>query len=439
VEIIVKYKLNDRPRDPTAIRFLKPKDKPWRVSDAGGLYLQIEPKGSMYWHYAYRFEGKQKTLSLGVYPEVSLAEAREKHREAHKQVGEKKIDPGAAKQEAKRQSSAANGNTFQDVANAFIKEKTPDWKAPTKKKYVQILTNHLFPALGERSIGDITTPELREVLRSIVELNKANTARSAKILCGQIFQHGMETGKCVTDPAAALKKRVILVPKAKGVPAVDPSEMPQLLSKIDAYEEENVKLGLQVMAATFVRTDSLRLAKWPQIDFAIKKWTVPAENLKGRKGFKDELIVPLAPQTLKLFERLRELSGESEYVFPGRKRGNPIHEKTFLFALYDLGYKGKMTTHGFRSVASTWLNDSERFSKDAIERQLDHVFGTQVHRAYNRGKYLEERQKMMVVWADQLDVWRAAGDASQKTLPLPSEIAAELEQAEGSLHTALAA
>jgi integrase len=385
----------------------KPQDKPVKLSDGLGMYLEIAPTGAKYWRLKYRYAGKEKRLALGVYPEVGLKEARRKRDEARKRLVDGQ-DPGEARKAEKRARLLAAENSLEAVAREWYGKQAHTWVKTHAKDVLRRLEGNIFPALGHRPIGEIDAPELLATVRKIESRGAFDLAHRVLAVCGQVFRYGIATGRCTRDIAADL--RGALTPhKKKHQAAVRPEELPALLRKIDTYDTDTgdtlTRLALQLMAATFVRTSELIGAKWAEFDLDAAVWAIPAERMK----MKTEHLVPLSRQALAILEEIRPIAGRSAFVFPGRNRDKPISNNTMLFALYRMGYKGKMTGHGFRAVASTIMNESG-FRPDVIERQLAHCERNEVRGAYNRAEYLHERRQLMQWWADYLDGVKAGAE-----------------------------
>jgi integrase len=371
-----------------------------KMHDGGGLYLWAYPDGKRYWRLRYWQSGTEKSLSLGVFPHVKLKDARAK-RDAMQQQLRAGKDPSAERKAAKRSKRLAAENSFEAVALEWL-EKQSNACSP---KHVTTLKHRLevdtFPDLGSRPIAEIDAPELLATMRKIESRGSYDLAHRVLQVCGQIFRYGIATGRCSRN--LSLDLRGALTPHVKGRQnAVRPEELPALLGAIAGYDElgdKQTRLALQMLALTFVRTGELIGATWDEFDLDNAMWTIPAERMK----MKAEHLVPLSRQTLSILAELKPISGTSRYVFPGRNPAVPMSNNTMLFALYRLGYKNRMSGHGFRSVASSILNESGLWSADAIERQLAHCERNAVRGAYNRAEYLPERKRMMDWWADHVD------------------------------------
>lgn len=373
-----------------------------KLADGGGLYLWVYEDGSKYWRLRYWRGGKEKSLSLGVYPEVGIKDARQKLEIERKRL-DGNLDPSAERRAEKLRRSVAAANSFEAVAREWYEKQLHTWVPGHADDVKRRLERNAFPCLGSRPIGEIEAPELLAALRPIEKRGAYDLAHRILQVCGQVFRYGIATGRCKRDISRDL--RGALTPHQKRhQAAVRPEELPELLRAIANYDDhgdKQTRLALELLTLTFVRTNELIGAEWAEFDLGAGLWIVPAARMK----MKTEHIVPLSKQALSILEQLRELSRGSRFVFPGRNRDKPISNNTMLFALYRLGYKGKMTGHGFRAVASTCLNEMG-FRADVIERQLAHSERDEVRGAYNRAEYLQERKKMMQAWAKHVDALR---------------------------------
>ena len=370
-----------------------------KLSDGDGLYLWVYLDGRKYWRLRYWQGGKEKSLSMGVYPSVGLKEARAK-RDSERKVLNANLDPSAERKAAGLRKKLAAVNSFEAVAREWYNKQVHTWVKHHAQDVNRRLESNIFPAIGRRPIGDIEAPELLAAVQKIENRGAFDLAHRVLQVCGQVFRYGIATGRCTRDIARDL--RGALTPhKKQHQAAVRPEELPDLLRAIATYDEvggKQTRLALQLLAQTFVRTNELIGAEWVEFDLDNAIWAIPASRMK----MKTEHLVPLARQSLEILEQLKAISGDSRYVFPGRNPEKSISNNTMLFALYRLGYKGKMTGHGFRAVASTILNETG-FNPDVIERQLAHCERNEVRGAYNRAEYLKERSAMMQHWADYLD------------------------------------
>jgi len=381
-----------------AVRNAKAKVKPYKISDGEGLFLLITPSGGKYWRMRYFVGAKEKLLALGVYPEVSLADARERRAQARKALAVGN-DPGEAKKEAKRLTILKQENTFEVVAREWHQNRLAKWSPEHAKKILKRLETHVFNRIGTRPIADITATELLSVMRKIEE-HGGEIAHRLLQVCGQIFTYGVITERAIGSPAVSL--RGALKPVVKGNHAyIKPNELPEYLKKLEAYDGAlQTKLAMKFLLLTFVRTGELRGAEWSEIDFDKAEWRIPAERMK----MKELHIVPLSRQAVGILKELYALSGQWRYVFPNQhKPSGHMSENTVLYGLYRMGYHSRATGHGFRSTASTVLNE-HGFPPDVIERQLAHGERDKIRAAYNYAQYLPERRKMMQWWADYLVV-----------------------------------
>jgi integrase len=372
-----------------------------KLADGDGLALWTYPDGRKYWRLRYWYLGKEKLLSVGVYPRVSLADARKKRDALLKQL-DAGLDPSHERQAKKRAEKLAAANSFEVVAREWFGKQKDTWVDSHTLDVKRRLEGNLFPVLGARLIGEIDAQELLAAVRKIEGRGAHDLAHRVLGVAGQVLRYGIATGRCTRDWSADLKGALTPAVK-KNQAAVSAKELPDLLRAVAAYEaiggDKQTRLGLQLLAHTFTRTGELINATWNEFDFDNALWAIPPERMKMGLGH----LVPLSTQALAILSELKVLAGDSKFVLPGRSNAKPISSNTLLFALYRLGYKSRMTGHGFRSVASTILNESGLFNPDWIERQLAHVEGNSVRGAYNRAAYLQDRAKMMTWWSDHLD------------------------------------
>lgn len=392
------------PLTAVAIRNAKPRVRAWRLYDVGGMYLEITPAGGKLWRFAYRFDGKRKLLSLGALPGVTLPEARAR-RDAARKLLANGTDPSAQRQTERRAARARSVDSFAAIAREWQRQRAAVWTARHADDVRRQLERNLIRHLGERPIAQITAPELLAVVRRVESRGAHDLAHRTLGVAGQVFRYAVASGRCERDPSADL--RGALTPhRARNQAAVTPEELPALLCAIDGYVnigDRQTALALRLLCLTFVRTSELIGAEWSEfrgLDGDASTWEVPAERMK----MKAPHVVPLAPQSVAILRELRAIGGGSRYILPGRNPDKPISNNTLLFALYRLGYKGKMTGHGFRAVASTALNEAG-FRADVIERQLAHQERSKVRGAYNRAEYLPERRAMMRQWAMMVDAY----------------------------------
>lgn len=383
-----------------AAKNAKPKAKPYKLAAGGGLYLEVMPNGSKYWRMKYRVAGREKRLALGVYPEVTLADAgsaRDRAR-ATLRVGR---DPSGEKRERKTLDKLAAANTFQAVAREWLGKQKHRLAAITWEKVEWMLEKNAFPWIGTRPISAIKAPELLDVLQRMEKRGRLETAQRVKQVCGQVFRYAIATSRAEHDITADLRG-AIATPKTRHHASVtDPAKVGELLRAIHGYSGSFITFcALRLAPLVFTRPGELRKAAWPEFDFDKAEWRIPAERMKMGEMH----IVPLSTQALAIIREIEPLTGTGQYVFPSvRSRRRPMSENTINGALRRLGYaSGEMTGHGFRSMASTLLNE-QGWNRDAIERQLAHAERDQIRAAYNYAEHLPERRKMMQAWADYLD------------------------------------
>lgn len=380
------------------IESAKPQEKPYKMADGGGMYLLINNKGGKYWRLKYRFDGKEKLLSIGTYPEISLKEARQRREEAKKKL-EKGLDPSQEKKLEKLQRNINNQNNFESIARQWHEKQMQRWTARHAFYVLRRLEADIFKEIGTRPITEITAPELLYTIQKIEKRGAIDIAKRALQTCGQIFRYAIARGITDRDISQDLKG-ALTTRKKTNYARLKEDELPDLLNDIEKYDGEyQTKLALKFMTLTFVRTIELRGARWEGFNFDKKEWHIPAIRMKTRKKH----IVPISQQTLKIIEEIKKLNGTRQLLFPSQINSNkPISENTLLYALYRMGYHSRMTVHGFRGIASTILNE-RGFNKDHIERQLAHDDQDGVRASYNHAQYLPERHKMMQWWGDYLD------------------------------------
>jgi integrase len=390
----------------TQIKRIKPNPKPYKVSDGGGLFLWVTPSGGKIWRWTYRHEGRAKLMTFGKYPDVPLALARERHAEARKVLATG-TDPMA---ERKAERAAAE-NSFQSVASLWL-EHWQDGKSPRHVAYVKRrMDTDILPCLGARPVAAIEAPELVAMTKAIQERGARDIAKRALETTGQVFRYAIAHGYARRNPASEIRPSDVLKTSRKvNYARVDARELPSLLRAIEVYQGTHVtRLAMKLLALTFVRTSELIGAKWAEFDLDSARWNIPAERMKMRTPH----IVPLAKPALDVLDTLRTLTGESEWLFPGdRNAKKPMSNNTILKGLERMGYKGRMTGHGFRGLASTILHE-RGYSHDHIELQLAHAQRNAVSAAYNHALYLEPRAKMMQDWASFLEQTQRGG----KVLP----------------------
>jgi integrase len=386
----------------TQIKRIKPNTKSYKVSDGGGLFLWVTPSGGKVWRWSYRHEGRAKLMTFGKYPDVSLSLARERHAEARKLLATG-TDPMA---ERKAEKAAAE-DSFQSVARVWL-EHWQDGKSPRHAAYVKRrMEADILPCLGARPIAAIEAPELVAMTKAIEQRGARDIAKRALETTGQVFRYAIAHGFARRNPASEIRPSDILKTSRKvNYARVDAKELPNLLRAIEVYQGTHVtRLALKLMALAFVRTSELIGAKWAEFDLEAARWDIPAERMKMRTSH----IVPLSRQALDVLNTLGTLTAESVWLFPGdRNAKKPMSNNTILKALERMGFKGRMTGHGFRGLASTILHE-QGYAHEHIELQLAHAPRNAVSAAYNHALYLEPRAKMMQDWADYLEQTQRGG------------------------------
>ena len=382
---------------------LKPRDAIYRVADAAGLCVEVRPDGGRSWRYRYRFAGNARMLSLGTYPQVSLAEARKRRDEA-RNVLQSGRDPSSERKADRLRVKLSVENTFGAVALEWLEQQRGKLADITYRKS-EWLFSFVLPALGARPIADITAPEILAILRGIEARGAHETAHRVKQRIGQVFRYAIATGRAERDPSNDLRGALAPVVTTPRAAVTDPKAVSELLCAIDAYAGQPVTMAaLKLAPLVFARPGNLRAMEWAELDLDAAEWRIPAHKMKVREAH----VIPLAKQAIAILRELQSLTGNGSYVFPSLRTGwRPMSENTVNAALRRLGYdKDTMTGHGFRALASTRLNELG-WAPDVIERQLAHAERNKVRAAYNRASYLSERRKMMQAWADYLDSLRA--------------------------------
>ncbi|MGQ7844865.1 tyrosine-type recombinase/integrase [Granulosicoccus sp. 3-233] len=380
-----------------AVSDAKYSGKPHKLTDGKGLYLYITKHGK-YWRYDYRYGGKRKTFSIGVFPEVSLATARKRLQDARNKLSEG-IDPSYHKQVAKLAGSG--GDTFKDVAEEWL-QKRAEWSDGHRRTVRQRLDNDLLPYIGNRPLQSIEPAEVLAVLRRVEARGAIESAHRIKTLASQVFRFGVATTRIASDPTRDLQGALAKHTEVQLPSITDPAAVGELLRAIDSYTGNPIVLhALQLAPHVFVRPGELRGALWSEINFEEALWTIPARRMKRKLEHK----VPLSNQSLAILKSLHHFTGAGTLVFPGmREDTRPISDMTLNAALRRLGYaSGEVCIHGFRHTASTLLNERRDFDPDLIEAQLSHVDGNGVRRAYNQAQYVELRRSMMQDYSDYLD------------------------------------
>jgi len=393
-----------------AVKQAKPKEKTYILKDDHGLYLEVSPSGGRWWRLRYWLQGKENRISLGTYPVVGLAEAREKCLEAKRLIAVGQ-DPSQSRKQEKIAKQVEESSTFRSVARDWLSRQKSSWSPGHAETVIQRLENNIFPHLGDVPVRSITAPRMLEVLRYIESRGALEVARRVRGICSQVFRYAIACGLSEQDPAAPLVGALKPPPKKHYASITDPKEVGRLLRAIDKYQgSQIVYCAFKLSPLLFVRPGELRQAEWKEFDLEAAEWRIPKEKMKMRNPH----IVPLSRQALKIIESLRTLTGHGQYLFPAMTTSKrPMSDNTINMALRRIGYsKEEMTAHGFRSMASTLLNE-HGWNPDAIERQLAHSERNNVRAAYNYAEYLPERRKMMQAWADYIEKLKeeAAGTA----------------------------
>jgi integrase len=397
----------------TAIRGTKPGQKPFKIYDRDGLFLLVNTGGSKLWRWRYRFDGKEKLMALGEYPFVNLSHARELHFSARKTLAsgtdpmaERKAEVDAKQKETQARQCEAE-SSFEMVARKWWAW----WSIGKSRRHTETLMSRLeadvLPVIGHVSVDAVEPRHIRDILLTIEKRGASDVAKRAHQSIGQIFRFAIARDLAIRNPATDFRPRDILAAaKTENFAHVDEKDLPELLVKMDNYNgDAPTLLGLKLMAYCFPRTSELIEAPWTEFDLDRARWDIPAERMK----MKTPHIIPLSRQAIEVLRALRLITGNGKLVFPGANDKNkPMSNNTILFALYRLGYQGRMTGHGFRGLASTILNEND-FNDEHVDLQLAHMKRNKVSSAYNHAKYLKQRTEMMQWWADYLDAQLAKG------------------------------
>ena len=405
-------------------------DKPQKLSDGGGLYLLVQPNGAKYWRLDYRFEGKRKTLALGVYPAISLVVARDRRDEARKLLINEQDPSATHSKKAKKINKLANvravENSFSTLANEYHTLKLPTWTAGHGKQWLLNMERYAFPLIGQCAIVEIEPMQVLDVLRAMEAQGTFETRDRVGQSIGAVFKYAIATGRAKYNPAADIRVALATAPKAKNFACITHEELPAFLNKIAAYHNQaKVSLiaitALRLLMLTATRTSEVRFAQWQDIDLDAGVWTIPEEQQgrKGKQGQRKAHTVPLSRQAVAVLRELHPLTGHRAQVFPNRNDPTKvISENTVLKIIEGIGYKGKMTGHGFRSLARSMLGEMG-YRREVLEAMLSHAIENTTEAAYVRTTYLKERRDIMQVWADHLD----AVQAGAKIIPLYREAA----------------
>lgn len=399
------------PLTEVAIRNARPKEKPYKLGDSGGLFLQVTPAGGKLWRLKFRIAGKEKLLSLGGWPAVSLATAR-KERDKAREALAAGADPARDKQQAKHRAKVSAANTFGEVAQEFIDKRKREGLSTSTADKSEYYIKRMGPVIAKMPISEIAASDLLAVLRRIETKGNYETARRVLQLSGRVFRYAVATARLASDPSRDLRGALTApTPKHYGA-IIEPKRVGELLRAIDGYDGLGLtKLAMQLSANVFVRPGELRHAEWSEIDLDGGVWIIPAGKMKMRRPHQ----VPLSRQSIQILREVHEASGPKGYVFPSiRARFRPMSENTINAGLRRLGFAGnEMTAHGFRAMASTLLNESGKWSPDAIERALAHGDDDRVRAAYHRGAHWKERVEMAQWWSDYLDQLRTGAEIVQ--------------------------
>ena len=386
------------------IRTAKPRDKPYKLTDGGGLYILVQPGGSKLWRMKYRFLGKEKLLSIGRYPEVGLARARKAQLAARELLVDGR-DPSAVKQMERDRKLAEHARTFRALTEEFLKKQETEGRSPSTLKKNRWVLDMAIAEIGNEPATALKAPAILKVLKKVEARGTYETARRLKIMIGAVMRHGMAIGWVDADPTTALRGALMAPPKKPHAAVTDPAKFGELLRAIDGFTgQASTRIGLQLLALLYPRPGELRFAKWSEFDFARKVWTIPADRTKTRRPHR----VPLPDAAIDALRELKALDAPGEFLLPSiRTWKKPISDAAFTAALRRMGFTGEeMTAHGFRASFSTMANESGLWNPDAIERALAHVEGNAVRAAYSRSDFWDERVRMADWWADLLDKLR---------------------------------
>jgi len=387
------------------IKKVKFREKQYKMHDGGGLFLIVTPTGGRWWRFKYRYNGKEKTLSLGTYPEIKLSDARKLREEARTHVA-KGIDPSELRKATKATQAESAANSLEVVAREWIGKQSENWSPANTEIVTRLLTVNVFPWIGKKPIVEVKAPELLNVLRRMEDRGILDSAHRTRAICGQIFRYAIATGRANHDVAADLRG-ALASPKKKHLASItDPKEVAALLRAIDSLTGTFiVKCAMRLAPLVFVRPGELRQAEWAEINLDKAEWNIPAEKMKTKQPH----LVPLSTQAVAILKEIQPLTGSTRYVFHSTRTVNkPMSDMALSAALRRMGYaQGEMTPHGFRAMARTILDEILQVRPDFIEHQLAHAVRDPNGRAYNRTAHLEERRKMMQQWADYLDGLKA--------------------------------
>lgn len=381
---------------------------PPSITVGDGLHLKRLPSGAYAWRFNYKHGGKQKTVAYGTFPQVTLAEARSRHKDTQRQRFELK-DPMAERAAERKAAKVPQAESFKTVAREWLTKQSVIWTDKHFSSVQGALERHIFPRIGAKPLTAIDAADVLDSLKALDDSGRGETAHRCHQRIAAVFAYGIATRRCRTNPADGIRGALTPVVHTQ-MSAIEPKDLPVLISRIDGYDGDAVtRLSLRFMLLTFLRTGEMIHAQWDEFDLDMKEWNVPGSRMKRRLDH----IVPLSRQAIALLDELRKINGQSAFVFRSPRHDKPISTNTMLYALYRLGYHSRMTGHGFRAVASTILNEMQ-VNPDVIERQLAHVPGNEVRGAYNRAKWIDQRHAMMQLWADHIDAIQQGG----KVIPL---------------------
>lgn len=400
------------PLVPLQIINAKPREKEYKLSDGGGLYLLVTPSGGKLWRLKYRFGGLEKKLALGAFPEISLADARQRRAEAREQIA-KGIDPSAAKKEQEA-ALLQEQETFEVVAREWHNQFSSQWAPRTAEAILLMLARDVFGEIGDKPLAAINAPVLLAMFRRIEARGAAYTAHRVRGLCGQVFRYGVATGRCDRDPTGDLRGALTPIKTTHRAATTDPKEVAPLLRMLDSYQGSLVvRCALRLLPLLFVRPGELRAMQWADVDLDKGEWSYMVNKTKTPH------IVPLSKQAVMILQEVQPLTGNGQYAFPSaRTNARPISDMTLNAAMRRMGIdtKTEITGHGFRAVARTILDEVLGFRPEFIEHQLAHAVRDPLGRAYNRTAHLPERRNMMQIWADYLE--QLAAGEENKIIPL---------------------
>lgn len=388
------------------VRAFAPLNRPYRKSDSRGLYVEITPTGSKLWHYKYRHNGKEKRLALGAYPRVKLAQARSKRDAARLQL-DQGIDPLLERKRAKASRRLGASNTFSSVADEYIRKREKEGLAEATVAKARWFLSLLEPSIGSLALNDVDPQLLLSALKRLEARGLHETAKKTRSFASRVFRYAVATRRALADPAALLNGALITHKAQHHAAILDKERLADFLRAADSYDSPVTKLALKILPHVFLRPGELRFASWAEINFEKAEWTIPAERTKMRRPH----LVPLSTVVVGLLIETYSLTGPAGYLFPAsHTRKLPMSENTLNAALRRMGFnKDEATAHGFRATASTFLNESNQFGADAIERALAHGPGNAVRAAYHRGDHWDERVSMAEWWSEFLERLKADG------------------------------